>query len=953
MPTTAKTSPTAPLPGKKPEARPLKTPRWRCGSGAILAALVTVLLSLFSAPSRALDVIDITATDLPDTGNYYAILEDPDGTLQISELKERSNAAFFRPTRLDSLHLRADIPRYWLHFQLHNPSNRQAVRVLKLSPSALAKPKLICNGQEIPRLTTEQMLRPQILFELSAPPGETMDCYLQINNDRDQRLYLTLFETVEILRAAGQQLFIDALLFGATILSMLFALASAHVYQERLFYWLSAYCGILAITLATSMGYLGPGISLLPPWPGYTMTALTLINLSIELLFVLWFPIYPKERGRLWQPIIYGLVATNVVAIALNIISAGKHTTLFNTVVISINSAIFPLAAFHCYLRHYSRLILTYLLARALLSLAALVGVMAYYFQLSPEEPIYLLLSFCVVSAVLCNNVLLVARSNRRAVLRLEEKRRIAVLGEIDRAKSETLGRLTHDIRTPLSAVLGVTEMLAESRLNASQRDYVQTLQRSSHELLQTLEESGQALQFSDRETELNHEIINLAELLGDSMSSFRNMAAERSLDLIIDLDPELPANVLGDSSRLKQLLNHAMNSAFDHSTFGHILLSVHASPTRRNFLSFEFQHSGTPFSQRERQAIARSNSENNIGIMNTRFAIMGQLLSLMGGQLSLRNSGDQRHTLTFSIPFQVPSQQTTGEVDNPLLIDKSLLIVDDNKTFCEVIRKQCQNWGMRVFSAANEQAAIALVRNKQLLKAPIDIVLIDHKQPDNGLHLAQQLHSATNAIANPPICILMAFANTQISREELSSNHISRVLSKPINSTTLRSVLLGELHYNASWRPAQFHTESLQPQALHCLIAEDNPTNALVLQRMLETMGITVSHVENGQQAVSLFFREEFDVVILDIEMPVMDGIEACRQIRAFEIEEGRSRTPIFGLTANALDEQRDTYLQVGMDLHLIKPIRLWELAEALKRWTGFDNNHSNSDHPTDTDAV
>ena len=124
--------------------------------------------------------------------------------------------------------------------------------------------------------------------------------------------------------------------------------------------------------------------------------------------------------------------------------------------------------------------------------------------------------------------------------------------------------------------------------------------------------------------------------------------------------------------------------------------------------------------------------------------------------------------------------------------------------------------------------------------------------------------------------------------------------------------------------------------------MAEDNPTNAQVLKRMLKALKISVRHVENGQQAVNIYMREHFDFVVMDIEMPILDGEEATRQIRQFEADEQRERTPIFGLTANAMDEQRDRYLRAGMDLHLVKPIRLWELAEAIKRWTGYHREQS-----------
>ena len=212
-------------------------------------------------------------------------------------------------------------------------------------------------------------------------------------------------------------------------------------------------------------------------------------------------------------------------------------------------------------------------------------------------------------------------------------------------------------------------------------------------------------------------------------------------------------------------------------------------------------------------------------------------------------------------------------------------------------------------------------------------------------MKLAKRIYDETKDQQHTPIGLLLAHANINFDRDELQDAGVRRILSKPLTGVALRSAFLSECHFDANAvnsAPDQYRTDALTLSSLQCLIAEDNPTNAQVLTRMLKSLGITVHHVENGQQAVNTFMRKRFDVGIMDIEMPIMDGAEATRQIRQFEKEEQRERTPIIGLTANALDEQRDSYLRAGMDLHLVKPIRLWELAEAIKRWTGYQQDKS-----------
>ena len=217
--------------------------------------------------------------------------------------------------------------------------------------------------------------------------------------------------------------------------------------------------------------------------------------------------------------------------------------------------------------------------------------------------------------------------------------------------------------------------------------------------------------------------------------------------------------------------------------------------------------------------------------------------------------------------------------------------------------------------------------------------MLIDYNLPTStGLAFAQRVYKES-AENKAPLMLLLAHTNINLPQQELAAAGIRKILNKPLSGLTLRHVLTAELHYDAAKEKQKPTTTK---NVLRCLVAEDNETNAQVLTRMLEKLGITVTLVGNGQQAMNSFMREEFDLIIMDIEMPIMDGVEATRQIRSFELDQRPGRIPIFGLTANALDEQQGINLEAGMDLHLIKPIRLWELREAIKRWTHFNPKDS-----------
>ena len=932
MPSTVLTLLTAPLPESK----------------RLLKHLLCTALLLLCGAVHAAPTLTVSSNQGEISLEYFSdIIEDTDKLYRIDDILNPVLERQFRPAESGDYDLSHDIGRYWFRFTLSNTNNVVSQQLLQIMPVDLEAAQLYTQtGRQIMPMATDALIRAETLFSIPVNAHSTNTYYLALEYPFDRQLSLSIHNYTSFLGDVSQREFINALFFGILGLLVIFSLISASLHADSLFLITAGFSLLVICSQIIAWGYIGTPQGLFPPWNGISLI-FTIMGISlIDFIYALRFPIYPINKPGRWPTVMRAAIVINLLGTAISLIGGAHIAATIINILIPLNSLVLLFISFNCFLQTYSRLIFYYMVTRTTLALIILLTLLSYSLCVISTTTTNLILMLLATVVCTVHTALLIARHYLRQRKQSQDEQRIAILGAVNRAKTDILARITHDIRTPMSAMLGISELLQETQLTANQEDHIRTLQRSGHELLQLLQEASQATRFNESDIELRNELLNLPEIIDESVSGFRNIAAERALELICDIDNEVSEKLIGDPSRIRQLLSHVMNNAFEHFESGYILLKVYPSDIKPGLLNFELSHRGRPFSSLEKLAISSSASEED-GIINARLAIASQLITLMNGSASVRTSANGLHTLRFSLQLGAPNNNdnSTLRIRTGLLSNKRLLVVDSNQTFCKVVSKQCGNWGMSVFIANSDNAAIATIRNQSLINAPIDIILIDHTLPGGGLKLAKRIYDETKDQPHPPIGLLLAHANISFDRDELRAAGVRRILSKPLTGIALRSALLAECHFDANavnHLPDQYRTDALSLNSLQCLIAEDNPTNAQVLTRMLKSLGITVHHVENGQQAVNTFMRKRFDVVIMDIEMPIMNGAEATRQIRQFEKEEERERTPIIGLTANALDEQRDSYLRAGMDLHLVKPIRLWELAEAIKRWTGYQQNKS-----------
>jgi PAS domain S-box-containing protein len=521
---------------------------------------------------------------------------------------------------------------------------------------------------------------------------------------------------------------------------------------------------------------------------------------------------------------------------------------------------------------------------------------------------------------------------------------------EATKAKSEFLANMSHEIRTPMNAIIGMTELALLSWLTPSQHHHLQTVKLAADSLMDLLNDILDLSKIEARKLRLERVEFSIRDTLDDTVNLLAFRAGEKGLELACRVSPDVPDRLVGDPTRLRQIVVNLAGNAIKFTDRGEVVVraGVQAIQADRAIIRFAVSDTGIGIPEDKREMIfeafsqADSSITRRFGGTGLGLAISAELVKLMDGQMSLDSEIDKGSTFTFALPFGVandPVRETSGKragTQGTDLTGMRVLAVDDNATNREILYEILENWKMDPTVAESPADAMQIMKDAAKRKAPFSLAILDGHMPEtDGFALAARM-KRTRALSRTKI-IMLTSATEQADADRCRQIHVAAHLNKPVRQSELLNTIVRIFAKHPHTKARERKHQRTASRLLNVLVAEDNPVNQELMKELLGKRGYTVKLARNGKEAIEALGKDRFDLIVMDIQMPVMGGLEATAAIRAKEKVSGK-RVPIVATSAHAMPSDRTTALEAGIDAYLIKPVRPNELYETLDRLTGSE---------------